>query len=526
MAYGLVTAGGFVAVVAVLGALWMPETWDAALRGPAAVRLDHVLSALLRAEARTSRPARPRVAIGFGGCLDWVVDGVALLERLGVEPSGKAEHHGFIADEQQLAQTFAYFFPHGAAAERFISNASLFRRLAEEAALVPGARWSLGGNAPVMANRMASEGCDVLLGARLPHSLLQVMRPEVRVAGQPVEEADTHLILEYPTGARWGNYTSKRANRFIVHSDTHNARLESLEAFHSELAAFQPALLVVGGLQMMDNFPFPPGERVRRLRAVRASMLAARSSSAGADGGDALVHFEMASFSDSSLLAELLDELLLPAADSLGMNEQELPNLRGLLAGGDVTLVADANPRVAAVLDQMREVYGAVRARQRRAGIGRLLTRLHVHTLAFQAIMTARNSTWKSGMSAAAKASLTANRHVCGSADIDAAKARLIMDDSFAASRGPESRRVAVDPNRPVACWEEEEMVDYDAGEADGGYDAQGEDDDEKRAGRGAGGRRGRTYELCVAPVLVCTDVFQTVGGGDNISAAGLVLQI
>lgn len=32
--------------------------------------------------------------------------------------------------------------------------------------------------------------------------------------------------------------------------------------------------------------------------------------------------------------------------------------------------------------------------------------------------------------------------------------------------------------------------------------------------------------EVCVAPVLVCTDVIQTGGGGDNISSAGLVLQI
>jgi len=33
-------------------------------------------------------------------------------------------------------------------------------------------------------------------------------------------------------------------------------------------------------------------------------------------------------------------------------------------------------------------------------------------------------------------------------------------------------------------------------------------------------------YKICVAPVLVCTQVLQTGGGGDHITAGGLVLQI
>ena len=41
-----------------------------------------------------------------------------------------------------------------------------------------------------------------------------------------------------------------------------------------------------------------------------------------------LTHFEMASFSEESLLKELMHKVL-PYADSLGMNEQELPNFLG-----------------------------------------------------------------------------------------------------------------------------------------------------------------------------------------------------
>ena len=45
----------------------------------------------------------------------------------------------------------------------------------------------------------------------------------------------------------------------------------------------------------------------------------------------------------------------------------------------------------------------------------RPLTRLHLHTLAYQAILVTENSPWKNTRFAAAKASLTANRHVCAS---------------------------------------------------------------------------------------------------------------
>lgn len=93
-------------------------------------------------------------------------------------------------------------------------------------------------------------------------------------------------------------------------------------------------------------------------------------------------------------------------------------------------------------------------------------------------------------MSAAAKAALTAHRHTCGSYDIDTLKAKLIMDDSFSLSAVADSGRIPVKDERPVTCWKESD------------------------------------FNICVAPVLVCTDVRQTAGGGDNISSAGLVLQL
>ncbi|KAM5164929.1 ADP-dependent glucokinase-like isoform 1-T2 [Mantella aurantiaca] len=465
-------------LLALLVAFWFRHVEEDKLQN----RLDTVLSSLLRAEQKVGldvhRP--PRIAIGFGGCLDIIVDGVDLMKEAAIEPSYNPIHHNFIETETQLAESFAYFFPPGAASERYVSNETLFRKLVDASKRLPEMRWALGGNAPVMANRLAAEGCDVLLGGRLSQEEASVLSDRIQVAGEPVTDADIHLIMEYPTGAKWGNHISRRANRYIVHSDAHNPMVDSLEDFSSQVERFKPDLLVIGGLQMMDSFPFKPGQREARLKAMQEMVLSMDQ--------DIGCHFEMASFVEQNLMKDLL-EYIIPYSDSLGMNEQELPNLLSLIKGGNITVLSDPYPRVASILDQMRELYQLLTSRELKEG-ERRLTRLHVHTLAFQAMLVHKGSMWKNTMSATAKASLTANRHVCGSARIDTRKAKLIMDDSFSISREVGSHRIPFKENRPVSCWEEE------------------------------------TYEICLAPVLVCTEVFQTAGGGDNISAAGLVLQI
>uniref|UniRef100_A0A1A8MY34 ADP-dependent glucokinase 2 n=1 Tax=Nothobranchius pienaari TaxID=704102 RepID=A0A1A8MY34_9TELE len=480
--------GSVVSLFVVILALWFRSPQDGELDD----RLDSVLSSLLRAERKVGmNNARPRVAIGFGGCADLIVDGVSFLNKMGILNSDQPMHHDYLENAEQLAQSFAYFFAPGAAAERFMLNETLFSELVECARDLPGNRWAVGGNAPVMAGRMATEGCDVLLGGSFSTDFSDVLSRHITVAGKDIEEPDIHLILEYSSSTSWGHYTSQRANRYIIHSDDHNPYLDSLEEFAKKLRDFRPDLIVVGGLQMMDNFPFLPGER----EAVLSRLEGLLSTSSPQIG----IHFEMASFVDESIVDDLLHHVI-PHADSLGMNEQELPNLLSLLKGSNITVLSDPNPRVATVLDQMREVYRILNQRHKDTssdsnldGVkskGKPLTRLHVHTLAFQAMIVTHGSQWKNTMSAIAKASLTANRHVCGSNDIDLSKARLIMDDSFSVSHRAGSQRIPLQETRPVSCWDEDD------------------------------------YQICVAPVLVCTEVYQTAGGGDNISAAGLVLQI
>ncbi|KAK0163192.1 hypothetical protein PV327_006899 [Microctonus hyperodae] len=449
-------------------------------------RLIKVLQGLQRLENKHEISVRPKVAIGYGACTDVFIDAKYLLNY---SPSiGDPSHFDEINNEEELLKSFAYYFRHGAAAERYMTNGTLFDELVAKATSFPSSYSSIGGNAPVMAMRFAKEGCDVILAAKMTRSLNIVMPDSVKIVGGEIDKDDIHLIFEYKRGEQWGPYTSPRANRYILHNDINNPIISSLEIFDEALPKFKPDMFVVSGIQMMDNFQFEKGVRQERLKKIKQQMINQLPTTK--------IHFEMASFAEKELLVEL-QHMIIPFADSLGMNEQEIANLYNSMYYGNVSLVADSTPRVATILDYMRVLFKLVRTRASTIENSRLLTRIHVHTLAFQAILTVKNSQWKNSMGAAAKASLVAHRHVCGTNTIDVGKATLIMDESFSTSKMA-GKRILINAENPVSCWDE--VLKNDNADL--------------------------TVEVCVAPVLVCTEASQTAGGGDNISSAGLVLQI
>lgn len=68
------------------------------------------------------------------------------------------------------------------------------------------------------------------------------------------------LYLRFYTAESWlSSFPCCLFCRYIIHSDDHNPYLTSMEKFAAKLADFKPDLLVVGGLQMMDSFPFQSG---------------------------------------------------------------------------------------------------------------------------------------------------------------------------------------------------------------------------------------------------------------------------
>lgn len=62
---------------------------------------------------------------------------------------------------------------------RFVLNETLFNELVEASRDIPGNRWTVGGNAPVMAGRMATEGCDVLLGGSFSPDFTDVLSQHI-----------------------------------------------------------------------------------------------------------------------------------------------------------------------------------------------------------------------------------------------------------------------------------------------------------------------------------------------------------
>ncbi|XP_011504910.1 PREDICTED: ADP-dependent glucokinase [Ceratosolen solmsi marchali] len=481
MGYGKAKLGTCFTILAVLLAIYYRSSSDVLQK-----KLYNVLKALERLESKYMVNPRPKVAIGYGICTDVYIEAGNLLKYS--ENIGQPQHFDEISTKEELLKSFAYYFRHGAAAERFMSNNTLFDDLVASARSYSSSYSTIGGNAAVMAMRLVREGCDVVLAARLTTSLLQMIPQAITVVGGEVERDDIHLILEYKRGETWGPYTSARANRYIVHNDRHNPKMSGLEELGQLLPEFKPDLLIISGLQMMDNYPFGEGDRMKSLEKIKDQMRSQRLATK--------IHFEMASFAEENLMMDL-NKMVIPYADSLGMNEQEITNLHNSLYYGNISLVANSTPRVATVLDQMRELFRLIRSKSEGVEGSRILTRIHVHTLAYQAILTVKNSSWKNTIAAAAKASLTAHRHVCSTNNIDLQKATLIMDDSFTTSI-ISGTRIPLNVDKPVACWNEvlhvaSKRIDID---------------------------------LCVAPVLVCTEVSQTAGGGDNVSSAGLVLQI
>ena len=111
------------------------------------------------------------IAVGFGSCLDILVNGIPLMDVLGIEPPKVAKYHESMQSIDDIAEMFAFFLSEGAAAERFIPL-SLLKKLVLVADKMNGSQWAAGGNAPVISNRFSKEGfSNVYVGAHMSETI-------------------------------------------------------------------------------------------------------------------------------------------------------------------------------------------------------------------------------------------------------------------------------------------------------------------------------------------------------------------
>lgn len=307
------------------------------------------------------------------------------------------------------------------------------------------------------------------------------------------------MILEYKSNSEWGPLTAPRANRFIVRTDSYNPILKTLEPeFTESFSTFGPRLFAISGLHVMDNDPEQSEVRRVKLNSLTEQLKGLSSKT--------LVHFEMASYVEKGYLRDIFKSII-PHTDSLGMNEQELQNLEQVFTKDEISLVADFNPTVERTWQQTRDVYKHLLKEysSEETNNKRSLSRIHVHTLGYQLIMTEHGSEWRNSRRAAAKAALVAHRYVCGTDFVNPEAANLLLDGEFKVDNEMGLRTtLKVTEKEPVQCWNEVLTVERKTG----------------------GQPRIVQVEVCVAPVLVCRVAKWTTGAGDNISAAGLIVQI
>ena len=79
--------------------------------------LELVRNGLLSEEGFPSTKRENRVAIGFGSCVDVTANGVRVMEKLRVLPPNETSHNSVIETQEQLAETFGFFFERGSASE-------------------------------------------------------------------------------------------------------------------------------------------------------------------------------------------------------------------------------------------------------------------------------------------------------------------------------------------------------------------------------------------------------------------------
>uniref|UniRef100_A0A1A8IRV2 ADP-dependent glucokinase n=2 Tax=Nothobranchius kuhntae TaxID=321403 RepID=A0A1A8IRV2_NOTKU len=437
--------------------------------------LEHVVSAAW--EALITLPAHQwsKVAVGVNACVDVVVSGVGLLQALAVDP-GTGLDHEVLHSKEDLKETFIHFMERGAAAERFFSDSEVFQRIARAAAEYPGAKLYVGGNAALIGQKFASyPDLMVLLCGPVGPKLHELLDEQIVVPPGSLQETDEfHLILEYKAGERWGSTQAPQANRFIFSHDVSNGGMSSLEMFVASLEEFQPELVVLSGLHMMEG----QGRELWKERLKQAVASIAEIPK------DIPVHLELASMTDRDFMISIVQEQVMPMVSSMGLNEQELLFLSQAAGGPHSALPAwKGIPDVGRVSDILLWILehhgrGAISSESD-------LTRIHFHTLAYHILATVGGH-WGNQAAAVMAGARVASSQACGLRVVDVEKVELKAPLEFYSSHSEPRDHLSLNPAEPVMVWH----------------------------------RGNVTFHM--SPVLVCKHPLRTVGLGDAISAEGL----
>lgn len=416
-----------------------------------------------------------KVAVGVNACVDVVVSGVGLLQALAVDP-GSGLDHEVLHSKEDLKEAFIHYMERGAAAERFFSDSEAFQRIARAAAEYPGAKLYVGGNAALIGQRLATyPDLMVLLCGPVGPKLHEMLDEQIVVPPESLQETDEyHLILEYKAGEQWGSTQAPQANRFIFSHDVSNGEMSSLETFVASLDEFEPDLVVLSGLHMMEG----QGRELWEERLKEAVLAISEIRK------DIPIHLELASMTDKDYMNSIMQEVM-PIVSSIGLNEQELLFLSQAGEGPHADMdswkgIPDVG-QVSDILFWILEQHGRSEPLSESD-----LTRIHFHTLAYHILVTV-DGYWGNQAAAVMAGARVASSQACGLQAVDVSKVQLKAPLEFYSSHTEPREKLSLNPTEPVTVWH----------------------------------RGNITFHMTA--VLVCKQPLRTVGLGDAISAEGLM---
>jgi len=414
--------------------------------------------------------------LGFNTNLDLIVDAFELLESLEYAPTSDRVNHAAINTKEEFIATFQHYFSTGSAAERFLVDKPLCKTIMNHAMNKVEGVMSIGGNAGLMGVKFVNNNVKTYIGSVVGPELAKFLG-ELDLSDdhyEPSADDVTHLIMEYKANSQWGEFSSPRANRFIVHCDDINSRLASLEWMSKALSKEKRwDRLVLAGMHLLEGES--PEFRTSRMKEVLKAI--------GKTEIDA-IHLELASIGDTGFLKQLAS-VMLPKVHSTGMNEQELGDLYVALDGPKYADVEDTHalfkdPTPDTVVQAIKHLFKYTREQKKDTPFGRV----HFHSLKFHIIATDSTRTpWAHPAYALAQGSLVATLQSCDFFDSPVDYGQLFLP--FTAFT--DAKNVDYSAEKPISCWTED------------------------------------TLTICIVPVMVCKVPVKTVGLGDAISAMGLV---
>ncbi|XP_078388574.1 ADP-dependent glucokinase isoform X2 [Cetorhinus maximus] len=434
------------------------EAWDSLIRAPGS--------------------SWTRVAVGVNACVDVVVCGIGLLEALALDPGNKVDHDT-LQSREDLKETFSYFMEKGVAAERFFTDKEVFQKIAQTASQFPGAKHFVGGNAALIGQKLSTNpNLSVLLCGPVGPKLHELLGDQIIVPPKSLQEVDEyHLILEYQAGDVLGEIKAPHANRFIFSHDVSNGEMNMMETFIASLEEFEPELIVLSGLHMMDG----QGKEERNKRLQEVSVLISEIPN------EISVHLELASMTDTTYMNTIVEQVL-TIVNSIGLNEQELLFISQAASGPHSSQGHwDGAPDIGMVSDiifWLLKEYGRTDSRKDSD-----LTRVHFHTLAYHILATV-DGYWNNQISSVAAGARVAGSQACGTDTIDPTKVVLNSPMEFVLSQTDKllkNKKMTLSPTNPVRVWQRENISFF------------------------------------ITPVLICVNPVRTVGLGDTISAEGLL---